>query len=189
MIRSPGSSISVSSSSRSNWRPTTAATLSTWLAVSESCSRRREIISLTPSGTAIRLSARSSSSGRLRSVSSMKNGLPSVSSVSRRTNCDVTSRPTSPRASSAVRPSSAIRSNDGCLRMRDISSTSSPERGPSAERAVPSTSSRIGAASWSMWPSSRLVEVSAQCRSSRISTTGRSRAAKASIRVTPSKSR
>ena len=153
------------------------------MAVSESCASRRAIISLTPSGTAIRLSSRSSSCGSVRSVSSMKNGLPSVSSVSRTTNCDVTSsRATSARVSSALRPESSMRSNDGWRRSRVSTSFSN-------WRAVPTTSRRMGAASCSRWPSSSVVDASAQCRSSSSSTTGRSRAAKASIRVTLSNSR
>ena len=89
MMRSSARRSASRAASRSNWRPITLgdAAAPGWRS-SESCCRRREIISLTPSGTAIRLSARSSSSGSVRSVSSMKNGLPSVSSVRRRTNCE-----------------------------------------------------------------------------------------------------
>ena len=115
----------------------------------------------------------------------MKNGLPSVSSVRRRTNCEVTSSGIIARASSAVRPVTSMRSNIASRLSRERSSPSAESPG----RVVPRTSRRIGAASWSRWPSSSDVDVSAQCRSSRISTTGRSRAANASIRETPSNSR
>ncbi len=99
MSRSVGSSSSASSTSSRNSRPTTDATVSTWLAVSSRCASRRAIISLTPSGTP--------TSKPARSISSTKNGLPSESAYRRRSCSSLTSWPSRARTSASVSAASS----------------------------------------------------------------------------------
>ena len=147
--------------------------------------RRREIISLTPSGTAIRLSARSSSSGSAaqRLLDEERVALGLLGQPAHELRADV-ARPTSARVSSAAETRSAsICSNDGWRRspaeqLAEVGGAGGAEhQQPGTERVVEQVAS------------SSVVPVSAQCRSSRISTTGRCAAANVRWRTTPSKSR
>ena len=199
MISSSGCSSRISSASSGNSRPITAATVSTWLAVSDRRARRWLITCLTPSGTSSRLSASSWSpscdivSVRLRRVSTRNSGLPSVRSCSRCTNEPPASASpcmaSSAWVSSPSSPVSAIRSKSALPCWRESSSRSSAQPSSVTSRCVARTSDCVGSVSRSRCPSISVVEGSAHCRSSRTSSVGCSRAAKASRRVTASNSR
>ena len=111
---STSSSAIASSTVTGTLRPTTAARPSTRRVSSSRPASRREISSLTPSGTSIAASVIAPA----RSISSMKNGLPSVCSRRRLTSAGVGSpcAATSEAISASSRPSSAIRSKPGSRR-------------------------------------------------------------------------
>ena len=141
-----------------------SATLSTWLAL------LGELRAGGARSSPSRPRARRSGSARapparaaMRSVSSMKNGLPSVSSVRRLHELRASRR--------RARRSARVSSGGEAGQRRSARTTAGGAGGSSSSparraRAVPTTSSRIGAASCSRWPSSSAVDVSAQCRSS-----------------------
>ena len=183
-----------SSTSTRNSRPITAAVVSTVLARSDSVASRRPITSRMPSGSSSGqplLSGVKVALPRWRIISSRKNGLPRVSSHSARLTCAGMpwgpNPPISALESDSSSPDSSIRSKK-CSR-RSCTSMSTSGAGRSVSRIVATISSGDSPAARTSWRSISSVGLSAQCRSSRTSSTGRLRAMSFRTSETASNSR